>query len=220
MNRKYVIGVAATVMLCAVLAMPRTATAQNLLANPSFENGLAGWTTFGNVFAEVANPPQFVPHTGNGLVSMFGTFTGGFNVSGFFQEFPATPGSSWTLDSWSRHWSGDAIPGDGPGGPAPNDNWVVQKIAFKDAGGVEIGFAESIILDGTSPTDVWIDNAPITGVAPAGTATAGAFLLYLQPLFDGGAAHFDDVVFTPEPTSLACLGIGGLLLLRRRRRAH
>jgi hypothetical protein len=199
--------------LAVVLAMPPVASA-NLLTNPGFEDGLNGWITFGNVYPETSNPPQFVPHSGDGLASMFGNWTGGFNVSGLFQEFPAAPGSDWTLDVYSRHWSGDALTADGT-----DDNWVVQKIVFKDLNDVELpGAVESTIMDGTFPTDVWIDNAPISATAPEGTVQVEAFVLYLQPLYDGGAVHLDDAVFTPEPTSLAILALGGLALLGRRRR--
>jgi hypothetical protein len=169
----------------------------NLLANPGFEAGLAGWTTFGNAYPEASNPPQFVP-IGCGLVSMFGNFTGGFNVSGIFQEFPTVEGFEWTISSLSRHFSGDAMVGTGP----DQDNWVVQKIAFFDAGNNEIGGADAIILDGTFATDVWHDNAPIVGVAPAGTVKMQALILYLQPLWAGGAAHIDNVKLTALPVAL------------------
>jgi len=198
-------------LLCASPAL----AGDNLLATPGSESGLDGWITFGNVFAEVANPPQFVPFEGEGLASMFGNFTGEFNVSGLFQEFDAVPGSEWMLDVYSRHFSGDAMIGDGP----PNSNWVVQKIVFKDAADVEIGAVESVILDGTFPTDVWIDNDPIAGIAPDGTVQVEAFFLYLQPLFDGGAVHLDNasLVLIPAPGPVALLAVGGLALLRRRR---
>jgi hypothetical protein len=75
---------------------------------------------------------------------------------------------------------------------APDQNWVVQKIAFFDAS-QEIGGVESTILSGTFATDVWHDAATIVGVAPAGTVKLQALILYLQPLYDGGAAHIDDV---------------------------
>jgi hypothetical protein len=171
----------------------------NELANPGFESGLTGWTAFGNAYAESSNPPQFVPYEGNGLVSMFGNFSGGFNVSGIFQEFPCSPGDRFQLKCQSRHWSGDAMTGQQGVG---NSNWVVQKIAFFDAGSVEIGGAESTILDGTFATDVWHDNAAVTGLAPANSVKVQALILYLQPAFDGGAAHIDAVEFydvTGEP---------------------
>ncbi len=166
--------------------------AQNLLTNPGFESGLAGWSTFGNAFAEPANPPSVDPRTGSQLVKMFGNFSGGFDVSGIYQAFPAAPGDEFTIDAWSRHWSGDAL----AGGGAPADNWVVMKIAFFGGGGTEIGGSEGTILDGTSPTDTWIDNAEVTGIAPAGTVSVQCLILYLQPGNAGGAALIDDVSFT------------------------
>jgi hypothetical protein len=172
-----------------LIGMTAAASAGNLLANPGFESGLSGWGAFGNVYAEASNPPQFVPYEGNGLVSMFGNWWGVFNVSGIFQEFPTVEGAAWTMACKTRHWSGDPMTADGV-----DDNWVVQKIAFFDAGGTEIGGVESRVLDGTWPTDVWFDNAAITGFAPPGTAKVQALVLYLQPLWDGGACHVDNVV--------------------------
>ena len=197
----------------AILSAASAAHAGNLLTNPGFEDGLNGWIAFGNAYPESNNPPQFEAFEGNGLVSMFGNFSGGFNVTGIFQEFAASEGQAWTMDAYSRHWSGDAMFGNG----APDSNWVVMKIAFKDAGDIEIGSAERTILDGTFATDVWHDNDPITGIAPAGTAQVEAFILYLQPLFDGGAAHVDNVSLVPAPGAASLLLAGGLLVARRRR---
>lgn len=77
---------------------------------------------------------------------------------------------------------------------APDNNWVVQKIAWFNALGEEIGGVESTILDGTFATDTWFDNAPIVGIAPEGAVKLQALVLYLQPLWDGGAAHIDNAV--------------------------
>ncbi len=175
----------------ALLMMGSAAGAQNLLANPGFESGLMDWIPFGNAFGETANPPQFVPLSGTGLASMFGNFSGGFNVTGIFQEFATAPGETWEMSSNARHFSGDAMVGAG----APDANWVVQKMAFFDAGNNEIGGAESTILSGTFATDTWHASGTISGVAPAGTVKVQALILYLQPAFDGGAAHIDDVYF-------------------------
>lgn len=208
-----------TIAIVAVLALlAPTVSAQNLLVNPSFDDpplGVgappAGWVAFGNTFAEPSVPPQFVPLSGPGLCSMFGSFTGGFNVSGVFQEFPAAAGSKWQMSSNARHWSGDAMIGIGNASCTPNctDNWVVQKIAFFDAANAEIGASESVILDGTYATDVWHPSITITGTAPAGTVKVQALILYLQPLFAGGAAHIDDVDFrdiSTVPTEAATWG--------------
>lgn len=161
------------------------------LPNGGFENGLTGWATFGNVFAPVANPPAIEPRTGARLCKMFGNFTGGFNVSGAYQWFPASPGDTFVLACQVRHWSGDPL----IGSTASNGNRAVEKIAFFDAAGNEIGSAEETLLDGTSPTDTWINRPPVVATAPAGTATVQALLLFLQPGNDPGAAQFDDAAF-------------------------
>lgn len=197
----------------AALAAFQGIASANLIVNPGFESGLAGWTGFGNAFAEVAAPPVVEPYSGNGVAKMFGNFSGGFNVSGIFQEFPAVAGQAWSMDSYSRFSSADPMIGTGPA----TSNWAVMKLAFFDAGNVEIGNAESVILSGTFAADVWHDNAPINAIAPANTVKVQAFLLYLQPAFDGGAAQFDDVVVTPAPGAAALLGLAGLVASRRKR---
>jgi hypothetical protein len=186
-----------TVLVGTLLAATFGSVSANVLANPGFEAGVGpfygapSWITFGNGFTEPADGGCIAPYAGNQLMKMFGTFNP-FGVSGIFQEFPTTPGTEWALSSRSRHCSADPMIGYHVNGG--NGNWVVQKIAFFDAGNNEIGAAESIILDGTFATDTWFDNAPAIGIAPAGTVKLQAFILYLQPGFDGGAAQIDDVV--------------------------
>jgi hypothetical protein len=183
------------VALVAVLAVSvATAASANMLANPGFESGLAGWIPFGNVYWQTSSPPQFVPYEGNGLVSMFGNWSGPWNVSGFFQEFPTMAGDQWTMSCKSRFWSGDPMVGPG----APFNNWVVQKLAFFDASNAEIFAVESTVLDGTFLPDTWYDNAPIAGMAPAGTVKVQALVLFIQPAQDGGAAHIDYVDLTKQ----------------------
>lgn len=196
------------------LAAP-AALAQNLLTNPGFESGLSGWTPFGNAFAETANPPAIVPRTGNGIAKMFGNFSGGFNVTGMFQEFAAAPGSEWEMTGWTRHFSGDSMTGAG----APNFNWLVMKLAFFDASNAEVGAAERTVLDGTFATDVWHFSGSLLGTAPAGSVKVQAFFLFLQPGSDGGAAQIDDasLQIVPAPASAGLLILGGLIAGRRRR---
>jgi hypothetical protein len=188
------------------------ASAQNVLANPGFEDGgvgfgAPGWITFGNGFTESANS-CIVPYAGNQLMKMFGTFNP-FGVSGIFQEFPTSPGQQWALEAKSRHCSDDPMLGDHIHGGT--GNWVVQKLAFFDAANNEIASAavESTILDGSFPTNFWFKNAPIVGTAPAGCVKLQAFVLYLQPGYDGGAAQIDNVSLTdvtPVPAAATSWG--------------
>lgn len=177
-----------------VLSAAAPVSAQNVLSNPGFEvgapgYGATGWIVFGNVYTEASAPPAVDPLSGNQLAKLFGPFAGGFGVSGMFQEFAAAPGEEWEMSSHARHWSGDPMLGVG----APDDNWVVQKIVFKDAGDAEIGAVESTILDGTYAPDVWHPAAAISGIAPPGTVQVEAFILFLQPNNAGGAAQVDDL---------------------------
>ncbi len=184
-----------TTLLAALLLAP-VGMSQNLLTNPGFENGdFSGWSTFGGTGVDLFNPPEFDPLSGAFLAKVFGDFNPAFSVSGIFQSFPATAGQSFTMDCWSRHWSGDPMTGAGN----PNDNWALMKIAFFDAGGTEIGGVEQLICDGSFPQDVWIDNPPVSGVAPPGTTSVQPFILFLQPALDGGAVQIDDVEFFGPP---------------------
>ena len=192
--------------LCAAVLAP-AASAQNLLANPDFElGGLAGWTVFGNGHPSTANPPSIVPLSGSEVCLMYGNFSGGFDVSGIFQEFACTPGEEFFMDSFTRHWSGDALTGTG----VADFNWVVMKIAFFDQFATEIApaAAESIVLDGTYATDVWHDNAPISATAPIGATSVQALMLFLQPFEDGGAAQYDDIFFGSNPPAATYPGSG------------
>jgi hypothetical protein len=214
MSLKNKTAVCAAVLAAVWMMAPAPASA-TLLVNGNFDDGggsLAGWNTFGNAFSDVG-----ISLSAPGSAKMFGNFSGGFNVTGIFQAFPATAGNPYTLDGASFISSGDPMVGVG----APANNWVVMKIAFFDAavGGTELAAPgnEVTIADGTFAQDVWHDNPAVSVNAPAGTLRAEAFFLYLQPAFDGGAVFIDNAVFTPEPSSVALLALGGLAVLRRRR---
>jgi hypothetical protein len=199
-----------------LVATVTSASAQNVLVNPGFELPAVGgevygagdgWIPFGNVFLEPTVPGCLEPASGNQLVKMFGNFCGAgcFNVTGIFQEFPTQPGDVWTMWCRSRNAACDPMVGAG----APNANWVVQKLAFFDAANTEIGAAESTVLDGSFPLDLWNVNAPIFGTAPVGAVKVQAFILYLQPNLDGGAAQIDDVTLElsrPTPSRASTWG--------------
>jgi len=201
-----------TVFACVSVCALAGAASANVLANPSFEDGLNGWTPFGNVFAE-----SVTPRTGNGDAKMFGNFSGGFNVSGLFQTFSATPGQLWQFDGYVRHNTGDALVGIGADNAAA-DNWVVLKFEFRDAANNVTGSVEQNVLDGRTPTDQWFGHS-ISLTAPANTQSIWAFFLYLQPQFAGGAVLIDDASLqvVPAPASLGLLAGAGLLAGRRRR---
>lgn len=184
-----------TIAIAALLVagIASTASAQNMLANPGFEEGYVAWTPFNNCYIETTGgDPCINPYEGAWDLKFFGNFWGGFNVSGAFQNFPAVAGDEWTMSCKSYVCPTDPMLGDGP----PNSCWAIQKIVWFNAENGEIGGVESTIATGLSPTGVWMDNAPIVGVAPEGTAYVQILLLYLQPdgNYDGGAVQVDNVV--------------------------
>jgi len=189
---KRIIAIAITMLMVTAVSV----SAQNLLSNPGFENGAAGgvpptdWNSFGNAYQEPTGDP-FYPHSGSQLCSMFGNWSGPYNVSGIFQEFASTEGDEWEMACWARYSSNDPMIGN----QAEGGNWMVQKIAFFDAANNEIGAVESIILDGSYTADTWHYSGGLTGTAPANTVKVQALVLYIQPDTDGGAGHVDDVSF-------------------------
>lgn len=176
----------------------------NMLTNPSFDDAggsFNGWFTFGNAFL---NAPDEVFQSAPAAGKMFGNFTGGFNVTGILQAFPANSGETYTFTGWSHVRSADAMVGNGP----PNDNWVVMKIAFFDApaGGNEIGGGETTIASGLTPQDQWLFNT-VTATSPCGTQRVEALFLYLQPLWDGGAVFVDDATFSMSGATTVALDV-------------
>jgi hypothetical protein len=155
----------------------------NVLANPSFDTGLGSWTTFGNVLPEARS---FAVHTAPGSAKLFSTFMPDAD-SGMFQTVLATPGSVWKLDLYALTTCvEDPITG-------TNDNFMLARIVFRDAGNNEIGAAEKIIMDSTVPLGSWVRHTVIANDAPAGTVAADVFILFVSPSLLGGAAWVDDV---------------------------
>jgi len=156
----------------------------NVLVNPSFDTDLSGWTTFGNVYYDGRS---FARRTPTGAAKLYGTFVEGSD-SGMFQQFPATPGSIWKFDSYVMTTCVES-----PIQPG-NGNVVLAELLFKDAGGVETGSADAIILDETATLGRWTKHT-VMGTAPAGTDSVAAYILFVQSVpTEQGAAWVDDLL--------------------------
>jgi len=162
-----------------------TAVQPNVLANPSFSTDLIGWTTFGNVIRD-ARAGSF--RTPAGSAKMYSTFSPD-TPSGMFQTFAAAAGSVWQLDAYAMTSClyNDAITG-------TNDNYVSAKVVFRDAASTELGSNETVILNNTSPLGKWTAHT-VSAVAPAGTTTAQAYLLFVSPTLQVGSMWVDDINF-------------------------
>ena len=142
-------------------------------------------------------------------------------MPGTYQTFAASPGEAFTLSGWIYT----------PKTLVANDNdFAIFQLSFftgappsNYGGGTGTGTFGVNIGDPAGgggialPAGVWT-YASISGTAPAGTQSMGAYLLDINA--DANADfYFDDMTLVvPEPSTLALAGLGGLFLLVSRRR--
>jgi hypothetical protein len=123
-------------------------------------------------------------------MKMFSSFVSG-DDSGVYQGFPAAPGTEWELEVYSlSSCVEDPI-------EIPSDNTAIAKIVFLDGSfpAVEIGSAEALIVDSSSPQGTWTKHRAVAQ-APAGTQTVRAYFLFISPsLLPGDSAFLDDASF-------------------------
>lgn len=175
-----------------------TASAQNLLTNPGFEDlggSFNGWTTF-ELGEDISTPlDDDIYLSGTAAAKVFGGFTGCpfpvFDASGFFQEIPVTPGKIYQYTGFSYISPADPIPGTSPCA----NNRALAKISFRDSGGNEIQSNEAPIGNPLTPVDQWIPFS-VSSPAPANAVSAQIFIIFLQPGCDTGAVFADDLEVT------------------------
>lgn len=202
MKKQYFLSI--TALFGALIALaPQAALSDdgNLLEDASFEQRLpadeGGWDLFEiSLFSK--------NHARSGIGSMF---NGGFsrtvayhpyfigNVSGAYQELPATPGSRWRLTGYGF------TPTPLEGSPA----FGILQLSFFDADGEDLGTVEtagsatkakmSPEINNDSAAGEWIRLDTGMATAPEATATVQAFTLYVD--FSGKSrtqgVYFDDL---------------------------
>ncbi len=164
----------------------------NILANSSFEDQVAGclgspfvgWVNFGNGQGNFGENAR----NGNYAAKLFGAYNGDPAFSGWYQEVPATAGSSWKASGWARSSGGDSL---------QSGNTVVIGIEFFDDGGNNLsGLQAPSSAVPTPGDDVYRFYESGVAVAPEGTAKARVLILQRQLGFAGGSTWWDDVELT------------------------
>ncbi|HRX85524.1 MAG TPA: hypothetical protein P5572_10945 [Phycisphaerae bacterium] len=159
------------------------------LRNPGFE--LGGWETiYGwNWWADTSGSYNSLlivstaPQSGANHLKVWGRASGR-DSSGISQDLRAEEGQTWAADCWTQHVSGDSIYG--------TDNYVEMRLEFYDGFNADpLAVHSAVVLNGTSPENVWIDNTPLQATAPAGTVTVRVIFQLVKPTGQPGAIYLD-----------------------------
>jgi hypothetical protein len=160
----------------------------NLLTNPGFDSGLTGWNIFGNAWADFRN---WAVRTAPGAAKMYSSFDPNSDT-GMYQTFPAMADSGYQLDVYTLNTCREDAVVD------TNDNFALAQIRFRNAADSVLASRDTVIADNTSPLGTWTKHT-LYALAPTGTDSVDAFLLFISPTLMNGAFWFDDVVFRGGP---------------------
>ncbi|HVM50663.1 MAG TPA: immunoglobulin domain-containing protein [Candidatus Acidoferrum sp.] len=186
--------------------------ATNLLINPGFEDGVfsvpweSGWVPFNGAALATTNDTYYGSAT---PVSVFDgsyvcrTYNGSPDNGLYENSVPLVAGTTYHAGG---HFYVSSLD------PVISPAYVVLQLAFKDAGGAQLGpTMVSRQIDPTFTTDAWT-AVPVTNatggldlVAPAGTVAATCQIYEYCQQGGGGSVYFDDLYVTaatvqPPPT--------------------
>src|ERR1051326_7622051 len=195
--------------------------ATNVLTNPGFEVGnFTGWTTYGSHAVESTNNTYYnggnpggsnvLTYSGQYVGKTYGSFTGGFNVNGCYQDTVAAPGSVWSGGGFALSHQQDLIQGG-------NKFWF--EVTFRDAGNTILALYRSYVLDPNGAdgvtSNLWynlpatnqydisdtsfntITNTTSSFIAPTGTTKVRFQVVFAQLSgYPGGSIYFDDLDLT------------------------
>jgi len=198
----------------------RTASAQNLIANPGFEapdssggeqtaagSGWQSWNPWVSPFTGFITTAQH--HAGTQAGKTFG----GPN-SGFYQFVPVTGGTRINASGWLLNSSSD--PMNDPG------QTVDLRLTFFDGPngtGNNLGLVISPTNINSTTKDVWTQVSLSNVLVPASAQSVQWLAFENNPASQGGAFFVDDAALSlvPEPATLGVMALAALAALGRRR---
>jgi len=175
------------VIVLLTLMPQQSASAQCILANPSFEMGSGGWDQFGNV-GTVGTAVH-----GSSAARVTGLDAGGWDVSGFWQQMDCSPGQQWEATGYVQNSIANPL------GPLSR---AIVNIEWWDGSGM-IDYESTSVATSATPTGEYEYFAFESGPAPSGTVSCRFLLAVLQaPADDRPDVYYDMVTFysTSYPT--------------------
>jgi hypothetical protein len=204
MSRKFV-SICIVLVLAALLC---TSANANMLANGNFNDPASGaWPTswqgwnWGGGWSNHENVPS-VTYDGSYYVVAGAAGSGG---GGFFQTIPGTAGTEYTLSVLSGA-----------------DAWWLptgtMAMIWLNGSGTEIGNATWNTVDPAVYGQNYDIPHPWASYSHSATAPVGTTQIKVEFAANNatGSVWFENAVLTPEPATLTILGLGGLLLRRRK----
>lgn len=197
----------------------------SLLSNGGFESGTGvdadNWLEFevqGGSSTAITDRVALAPHSGSFHLSLsvLGANDGGPSAEAQQLTTPPgliVPGSPYTFSIFARQGQAPIGPGvvvelsiqwldsDGSHGGGVKGSTGIQNIGGSLSGNYQAFGFTNVIAAADS-------DAALVSLRVAGGAFAGS----------NGSVYFDDAVLTPEPTTLALIAMGGIVLISRRNR--
>lgn len=177
-------------LLLLPLAVPRPAHAQCMLANPSFElpgsagSVFNGWNQFGSVGSTTTATHGAV------AARVSGPSTGGWDVSGYWQNQDTVPGQRWKATVCAWHTAVRPLAG---------QNQAILNIEWRNSAGNLISYESHPVLTAATPVGVTQAYSVISGPAPAGTVSTHLLLGALQsPTDPVPDVYFDQATFESQ----------------------
>ena len=197
----------------AMLAMLTTAQVSSAgLVDGGFEsgpliddgNGVGKWNPFADGAAgNTSDQGTSMPRTGDGHLDLAIADGNNNGFAGVFQDVPFTGEALFEFKGWHKDNAGT------------NGAGIEIRFEYRDANG-EIGRTDNL-----TPDSLGSEYEPFSRVemTPAGTtAVRVVYAIQSFGMVTPQSIFVDDTMATPEPTSLALLGIAGLSVATMRRR--